>query len=274
MSRCLRLHLALAFVVAALMWVTSATPAASAEAAPAAKHCVSNCECPAGQNCSPRTATCQPVLCPQIYLPVCGLDGKTYSNACTAGANHVVIGHNGPCEKECGGIIGKPCDKGQFCQQPTGQCILADGTGTCAPIPQVCTFIYLPVCGCDGKTYSNDCVRRAAGVSKLWDGPCKETATDEKSLNFATPPKSCVSNGQCGASELCFKPDGECDSDNGRCRQRPEICPDLYKPVCGCDGVTYSNSCFARMAGVNVKYNGKCGEPRSAEQERSGEATD
>jgi hypothetical protein len=28
------------------------------------------------------------------------------------------------------------------------------------------------VCGCDGKTYTNDCVRQAAGTSKSYDGAC------------------------------------------------------------------------------------------------------
>lgn len=260
MSARMKLHLVFAVLMAVVAWLPS--PAAAEKAA--AKKCVSDCECPPGQNCSPRTGSCEVVFCPQIYLPVCGLDGKTYPNACTAGANHVVIAHTGPCAEECGGIVGKGCAKGQFCQEPSGQCF-ADGTGTCTPKPELCTFIFLPVCGCDGKTYSNDCVRQAAGVSKLWDGPCRETS-DERSLDYATPPKACATNAQCSAAELCYKPDGQCNDDNGRCRQRPELCPQNYKPVCGCNGVTYSNSCFARMAGVNVQHDGKCGEA-SAEQE-------
>jgi hypothetical protein len=35
-----------------------------------------------------------------------------------------------------------------------------------------CVANVVPVCGCDGKTYSNDCVRMLAGVSMKSDGAC------------------------------------------------------------------------------------------------------
>lgn len=39
---------------------------------------------------------------------------------------------------------------------------------------RMCTMDYLPVCGCDGKTYSNACVASASGVLKWEPGACPE----------------------------------------------------------------------------------------------------
>lgn len=37
---------------------------------------------------------------------------------------------------------------------------------------RICTMQYDPVCGCDGKTYSNPCVASSAGVRTYTAGPC------------------------------------------------------------------------------------------------------
>jgi hypothetical protein len=73
---------------------------------------------------------------------------------------------------KCGGFAGLTCTKNEFCNKPTGACFFPDGEGTCVHVPQLCSMIFLPVCGCDGKTYSNDCEREHARMSKAHDGKC------------------------------------------------------------------------------------------------------
>ena len=39
----------------------------------------------------------------------------------------------------------------------------------------ICTMQYDPVCGCNGKTYSNPCVASNSGVRTFTKGPCPES---------------------------------------------------------------------------------------------------
>jgi len=36
------------------------------------------------------------------------------------------------------------------------------------------------------------------------------------------------------------------------------VCPRIYRPVCGVDGLTYSNSCEANCAGIAIAQDGAC----------------
>lgn len=45
----------------------------------------------------------------------------------------------------------------------------------------------------------------------------------------------------------------------GHCSYQPtEECGAEEDPVCGCDGVEYSNECLANSGGVSVDYEGPC----------------
>jgi hypothetical protein len=112
-------------------------------------------KCSAGQHCELVQVACIRAPCPP--QPTCVDDAQSDGKAC---------GSRG---------LG-PCAAGEFCNFPrSAQCGAADAPGTCTKLPQLCNDTDMYVCGCDGKTYSNECVANAAGVSSASAGRCESS---------------------------------------------------------------------------------------------------
>jgi hypothetical protein len=129
------------------------------------------------------SGTCAPMpeACTLQLDEVCGCDDKTYGNACQAAAAGVSVVMKGACAKPeviaegglCGtrGVKGN-CAEGLFCKYKP-DCGATDAGGVCTKKPTMCTKIYAPVCGCDGKTYGSECTAAAEGQSIAKKGACK-----------------------------------------------------------------------------------------------------
>jgi hypothetical protein len=133
------------------------------------------------------------------------------------------------------------CAPTEFCATPPGVCF---GSGTCAPRPPSCPPTCHTTCGCDGRAYCSECVAQQHGVSISGTTGC-------------LPVGGCLSTADCALSEFCSTPIGACGA-QGMCVAHPLSCPILFSPACGCDGVTYMNTCVAARSGVSVRHLGSC----------------
>ena len=74
----------------------------------------------------------------------------------------------------------------------------------------------------------------------------------------STDAGGCSSSSDCLSSEYCNKAFGDCGG-TGTCTTIPTFCSNLCSYLCGCNHVTYCNSCFAAKNGrTSVAYSGVC----------------
>lgn len=153
-------------------------------------------------------------------------------------------------------LASSDCGPGLFCEKQA----CSDLAGTCMPFPAHCHGDEAPVCGCDGVTYFNDCLRRAAGIAaasgdecgsnaKLCGGPgdpaCPDGASCARLLGFTRDPKACA-----GA--------------RGRCWTVPVKCPppanDDRWNECGAvgSGATCVDTCEAIFSGAPFVRASRC----------------
>jgi len=124
------------------------------------------------------------------------------------------------------------------------------------------------VCGCDQRTYANECLAKKFGVTVDKNEKCDEEDRDTGDFKG-----TCRDDDMCDNGYYCKALFQECNTGNDRkgfCTRIPtrEDCDKLDDDdddkVCGCDGDTYDNECHAERKEESVDFRGDCDSSTSS----------
>lgn len=66
-------------------------------------------------------------------------------------------------------VVDADCGEARMCVRPVGRC---GGAGACDDRLALCPNVFAPACGCDGRSYVNECAARHDGGGTVHAGAC------------------------------------------------------------------------------------------------------
>jgi hypothetical protein len=98
------------------------------------------------------------------------------------------LGSAASAARQCGGPQHVTCAPGEYCHLTSSGCHTGEGVGVCEPKPQNCPGVWMPVCGCDGRTYGNTCTAAEKGANVAHEGACIRVVSPPRGVRPAHPP--------------------------------------------------------------------------------------